>query len=71
MIKNVCGQSGDRALKLTVSQECINEVNRSFAFDTDSQKLKVDQNFFGWSWPKMVWLVCSQDSKIECISKMD
>ena len=53
MIKNVCGQSGDRALKLTVSQECTNEVNRSFAFDTDSQKLKVDQNFFGWSWPKM------------------
>ena len=53
MIKNVCGQSGDTVLKLTVSQECTNEVYRSFAFDTDSQKLKVDQNFFGWSWPKM------------------
>ena len=21
--------------------------------DTNSQKLKVDQNFFGWAWPEM------------------
>ena len=39
--------------------------------DTNSLKLKVDQNFLGWAWSKKwVWLVSSQDSKIDCISGM-
>ena len=32
--------------------------------DTNSHKLKVDQEIFGWAWPEWVWSVWSRDSKI-------
>ena len=38
---------------------------------TNSHKLKLDQNIFVWAVSKMVWPVCLQDSKIDCISKMN
>ena len=39
--------------------------------DINSHKLKVDQKNFEWGWSKMLWSVWSQDSKIDCISKMN
>ena len=39
-------------------------------FDTNSQKLKVDQKFFGWSCSKMGVASLVTVSKIDCISKM-
>ena len=39
--------------------------------DTNSHKLKVDQEIFGWAWPEWVWSVWSRDSKIGCISRMN
>ena len=33
--------------------------------DTNSHKLKVGENIFGWAWQKWVWLVWSQDSKAD------
>ena len=53
MVKNSCGQSGDGTLKLTVSEEWTDRIPGFLHVDTDSQKLKDDQNFFGWSWSKM------------------
>ena len=53
MVKNGCGQSGGRTLKLTVLK---NEQMENLIFlhvDTDSQKLKADQKVFGWAWSKM------------------
>ena len=51
MVKNGCGQSGDRTLKLTVSEGWIDGVNWFFLYvDTVSPNLKVDKNFFGWAW---------------------
>ena len=50
MVKNGCGQSGqscDRILELTLSIEQTDGITEFFLVDTDSQKLKADQNFFG------------------------
>ena len=40
MVKNGSGQSGDKALKLSVSKEWTNGMNEHF--DRNWQKLKVD-----------------------------
>ena len=53
MVKNGCGQSGDRTQKLAVPEEQTDGVTEFLHFDTDSQNLKADQNFFGWTWSKM------------------
>ena len=47
MVKNGCGQSGDRTLKLTVSKEWTIGITNFLHVGTDSQKLKADQNFLG------------------------
>ena len=52
IIKNGCGQSGDRTLKSTASEERTDGITDSLDFDTDSQKLKADKFFFGWAWSK-------------------
>ena len=39
--------------------------------DTDSQKLKVDQKFVGWTWPRKGVASLSWNSKIDCISKLN
>ena len=39
--------------------------------DTNSHKLKVDKIFFGGHRQKWVWSVWSQDSKTDCILKMN
>ena len=46
MVKNRCGQSGDGTLKWTVSKKWITHF---LHVDTDWQKLKADQIFFGWT----------------------
>ena len=49
MIKNGCGQSGDRALKLTVSEEWTDGINWFFAFCYGFTKIK--------SWSKIFLMV--------------
>ena len=39
--------------------------------DTNSHKLKVDQKIFGWAWSEMGVASLLQDSKIDCISRMN
>ena len=70
MAKNRCGQCGDRTLKLTVPKEWTNGITNFLDVDTDSQKLKGDQNFFGWAWSIVAVDNWSWDSKIESISKV-
>ena len=53
MIRNGCGQSGGGTLKLTVSEKWTDGITDFLHVDTDSQKLKADQNFFGRAWSKM------------------
>ena len=53
MIKNGCGQSGDGTLKLTVSEKWTDGITDFLHVDTDSQKLKADQIFFGRTRSKM------------------
>ena len=48
MVKNGCGQSGDRTLSLNVSEEWTDGITDSLLADTDSQKLKANQKSFGW-----------------------
>ena len=38
---------------LTVSKEWTDGITHFLYIDTDSQKLKADQNFFGCAWSKM------------------
>ena len=63
IVKNKCGQSFDRALKLAVSERWTDGISCFLHVDTDSQKLKAD--------PKWVWPVRSQNSKIDCILQMN
>ena len=49
IVKNKCDQSGDGTLKLTVSEEWTDGITNSLHVDSDSQKLKADNNFFGWA----------------------
>ena len=58
LVKNWCGQSGDGTLKLTVSEDWTDGITFLCAH-TDSQKSKVDQNFFMWAWPFSLWDVIS------------
>ena len=53
VVKNGCGQSGYRTLKLTVSQECTDRVTKFLNAGTNSGKLKVASMIFGWAWLKM------------------
>ena len=53
MVKNGCDQSGDRTLKLTVSEEPTVGKTDFLHTDANSQKLNADQKFFGWAWLKM------------------
>ena len=72
MVKNVFGQSGDGTLKLTLSEEWTDGINCFFLLvDTDSQKLKVDQNFWCGHGQKWMWPVWSPISKIDCFPKME
>ena len=42
IVKNKCGQSFDRALKLAVSERWTDGISCFLHVDTDSQKLKAD-----------------------------
>ena len=53
MFKNWCGQSGGRTQKLTLSEELIDGRTDFMHIDKNSQRFKVDEIFFGWSWSKM------------------
>ena len=50
-VKNRCGHSGHRTLKLAVSEEQIDGIN-SYFFVTNSGKLKFILITFGWEWSK-------------------
>ena len=47
VVKNGCGQSGYRTLKLTISQECTDGVSRFFKAGANSGKLKVASIMLG------------------------
>ena len=49
MVKTGYDQACDGTLKLTVSEEWTDGINWFLHVDTDSQKLKADQNFFRWA----------------------
>ena len=54
MIENVWGEHGQKWVWSVWSQDSKIQTERhKFIFDTDSQKLKVDQKFFAWAWLKM------------------
>ena len=55
MFKNGCGQSGLWNLKLIVSEEWRDGINKFFAcwFGTNLYKSKVAWKFLGWAWSKM------------------
>ena len=53
LVKNGCGQSGGKTLKLIVSEEWTDRVTDFLHVDTYLQKLKTDQKLFGWAWWKM------------------
>ena len=72
MVKNGCGHSSDRTLKLTVSEAWSVGITEFFLHDnTDSQKLKAYQNFLGGHGQVLLWPASSWDSKINCISEMN
>ena len=48
MVKNVCGYSVLKTLKLAVCQGKINEINWFWCVDANSWKLKVTLTVFGW-----------------------
>ena len=52
MVRNGCGQSGHRTLKLTASQECIDGGKNFFNAGANSGKPKVASQIFGWAWSK-------------------
>ena len=53
LVKNRCGHSVLRTLKLAVCQGKMNEINWFWCVDTNSWKLKVTLTIFGWWWSKM------------------
>ena len=55
--RNGCGQSDHRALKLAVSQERIDEMNRFFAWWCKFKKAK---SYFNDFWVGLVKTGCSQ-----------
>ena len=53
MVKNGCGQSGQRTLKLLVSQKLTDRINYFLHTGANSRKLKVDSINFAWVQSKM------------------
>ena len=53
VVKNWCGYSGYRALKLAVSHKRVNGINSFLVWWYNSGKLEVTLIIFGWSWSKM------------------
>ena len=53
MVKNNWGYSGYKTQKLILSEEWTDGITYLLHVDTDSQKLKSDQNLFGSAWSKM------------------
>ena len=53
MVKNECGQSGDRALKLNVSEEWVDGMTDFLHVGADSQRLNANQEFFRRAWSKV------------------
>ena len=55
VVKTGCGQSGHGTLKLTVFEEWTDGIYKVIFYMLihDHQKLKADQEFFGWAWSKM------------------
>ena len=53
MVKNGCGQSGHRTLKLLVSQKLTDRINYFLHTGANSGKLKVDSINFAWVQSKM------------------
>ena len=55
MGQNALSQLDCKIFKSIISPEQIDEIASFFLdVDTNSQKLKFDQNLFGWVWSKMV-----------------
>ena len=52
-VKNGCGHTGLRTLKLAVSQKGINGINWFKSVDKHSGNPKVALIIFGWSWSKI------------------
>ena len=48
--QNALSQSDCIIFKSTISPEQVDETALFLHADTNSPKLKVDQNFFGWAW---------------------
>ena len=46
-------QSKCRIFSSTISPERVDKIAGFLYVDTNSHKLKVDQNIFGWAWSKM------------------
>ena len=53
MVKNWCGQCGDKTLKLFISEERTDGITDFLLVETDLQKLKADQKIFRWAWSKI------------------
>ena len=66
MVKNDCGQSGYKTLKLNVFQEWTVGINWFFHDATNSGKLKVASITFGYAWS-----FSSCDCKICCILRLN
>ena len=69
VVKNGCGYSVLRTLKLPVCQGKMNEINWFWFVDTNSWKLKVTLTVFGWCDQKWAWSLRSWNSKIWSIIK--
>ena len=68
MFKNGCGQSGLWALKLIVSEEWTDGINRFFGMLVQIYtNYKLLEDFWGGYGQKWVWPVWWWDSKIHCI----
>ena len=59
IVRNGCDQSGDEALKLTISEGWTDGITDFLHLETDSQKLKADQKFLSGHSQKLVWPVCN------------
>ena len=69
MVKNGCGLSGHRTLKLTVSEECTHRWSKHFLnAGANSGKLKVASMSFGWARSKIGKI--SFDQKLLKMSKI-
>ena len=62
---------GPKCSQLIRLRDFLISHQRNSLIYTNSRKLKVDQNFLGGPGQKWVWPVWSQDSKIDCTSRMN